>query len=458
MSKQPGRPSPKRRPQARKGRTAVAAKTARKGTRPHRVDHRGHRDRGRRRARLRVRERLKKADGTPFIKGREPAPAELVKTVTSIPESTWSKVGTGAVTALPKKLPGPPAPHRRRQAAHHVSRRGVLPVLRDRALGDGERALSLRDVQQFEHHHVGGDGRRRRSEVYPKTPTFSFYKSTLHEPVHLVRVGRGTGQLRQHVRDADRRARRPVGQVRHPAVRRRDRRRRDPVHRLREPVHDLRRVVLPAVLQDKTHDEVAKAMTDASSDIAKGAIGAANVITATICKLTNDKPANAAPTRIKSIEASSRPSSAHRENPCRGRGGDGAHAEQVWNRGCGRAPHRDRGRERGFGTRRQHRVARRGRRGFPTANEGILDRVPERRGDHERNTKFIGSASQLPSTLRSSAGRQPATARAMARRERRRHLHVGNAKFFGSTGGMHLNKPIFSMVATKTGKGYWLVA
>ena len=70
MSKQPGRPSPKRRPQARKGRTAVAAKTARKGTDPHRVDYRGHRDRGGwRRARF-VFPSLKKADGTPFIKGR----------------------------------------------------------------------------------------------------------------------------------------------------------------------------------------------------------------------------------------------------------------------------------------------------------------------------------------------------------------------------------------------------
>jgi uncharacterized protein (DUF1501 family) len=34
----------------------------------------------------------------------------------------------------------------------------------------------------------------------------------------------------------------------------------------------------------------------------------------------------------------------------------------------------------------------------------------------------------------------------------------GSAKFFGSCGGMRLNKPIVGMAATPTGKGYWLVA
>ena len=34
----------------------------------------------------------------------------------------------------------------------------------------------------------------------------------------------------------------------------------------------------------------------------------------------------------------------------------------------------------------------------------------------------------------------------------------GSARFFGSTGGMHLNQPIVGMAATPTGHGYWLVA
>jgi hypothetical protein len=34
----------------------------------------------------------------------------------------------------------------------------------------------------------------------------------------------------------------------------------------------------------------------------------------------------------------------------------------------------------------------------------------------------------------------------------------GNAQFYGSTGNIHLNKPIVGMAATPDGKGYWLVA
>jgi hypothetical protein len=34
----------------------------------------------------------------------------------------------------------------------------------------------------------------------------------------------------------------------------------------------------------------------------------------------------------------------------------------------------------------------------------------------------------------------------------------GDAKFHGSTGGIHLNRPIVGIAATRTGQGYWLVA
>jgi hypothetical protein len=34
----------------------------------------------------------------------------------------------------------------------------------------------------------------------------------------------------------------------------------------------------------------------------------------------------------------------------------------------------------------------------------------------------------------------------------------GDAAFFGSTGGMKLNQPVVGMAATPTGRGYWLVA
>ncbi len=35
---------------------------------------------------------------------------------------------------------------------------------------------------------------------------------------------------------------------------------------------------------------------------------------------------------------------------------------------------------------------------------------------------------------------------------------MGDAGFYGSLGGVHLNQPIVAIAATTTGHGYWLVA
>ena len=37
-------------------------------------------------------------------------------------------------------------------------------------------------------------------------------------------------------------------------------------------------------------------------------------------------------------------------------------------------------------------------------------------------------------------------------------ISFGDAEFYGSMGGQHLNQPIVGVSATPDGKGYWLVA
>jgi thiol-disulfide isomerase/thioredoxin len=58
------------------------------------------------------------------------------------------------------------------------------------------------------------------------------------------------------------------------------------------------------VLQGKTWAQVAAALKDPSSPIAKGADGTANMITAAICKLTGNKPATACTPAVQAIEGS----------------------------------------------------------------------------------------------------------------------------------------------------------
>jgi hypothetical protein len=58
----------------------------------------------------------------------------------------------------------------------------------------------------------------------------------------------------------------------------------------------------PQVLAGHTWAQVATALNDPSSPIAKGADGTANYITAAICKLTNNQPASACTSVVKSLE------------------------------------------------------------------------------------------------------------------------------------------------------------
>ena len=58
----------------------------------------------------------------------------------------------------------------------------------------------------------------------------------------------------------------------------------------------------PAVLQGKTWSEIAAALSDPSTPVSQGAVGAANVMTAKICKLTNNQPATACTPAIQKLE------------------------------------------------------------------------------------------------------------------------------------------------------------
>jgi Domain of unknown function (DUF929) len=58
----------------------------------------------------------------------------------------------------------------------------------------------------------------------------------------------------------------------------------------------------PQVLHGKTWSQVSAALSDASNPIAQGADGTANWITAAICKLTNNQPGSACTSVVQSLE------------------------------------------------------------------------------------------------------------------------------------------------------------
>jgi hypothetical protein len=58
----------------------------------------------------------------------------------------------------------------------------------------------------------------------------------------------------------------------------------------------------PEVLQGKTWSEVAAALSNPADPVSQGAVGAANKMTAAICKLTNNQPASACTPAIQKLE------------------------------------------------------------------------------------------------------------------------------------------------------------
>jgi hypothetical protein len=59
----------------------------------------------------------------------------------------------------------------------------------------------------------------------------------------------------------------------------------------------------PGVLQGLTWSQIAADLHDPSTKVAKAALGAANYITAALCKLTNDKPATACTPAVQALQA-----------------------------------------------------------------------------------------------------------------------------------------------------------
>ena len=82
----------------------------------------------------------------------------------------------------------------RRQAGDALHRRGVLPLLRGRALGDDRRADPVRHVQRPGHDPVGRAQRRGHRRAVPVDRDLDVRERQLHEQVPHVHLGRGVHQ------------------------------------------------------------------------------------------------------------------------------------------------------------------------------------------------------------------------------------------------------------------------
>ncbi len=226
----------------------------------------------------------------------QPAPAALVDKVTGVPESTITAVGQGSAT-LPTKLPGPVL---KKDGKPRIVYEGAeyCPYCAT------ERWAMLNAFSRFgKFTGLQTTTSAGSPEVFPNTSTFSFAKAKYSSPYIVFEPVETETRDKQPLETptADQAALEAKWNV--------------PPYASGTgsiPFIDIADSYLisgasydAGVLADKSHDDIAAAMQDPSTDIAKGAVGTANAITAAICSTTNNKPANVCNnSTIQAIQAS----------------------------------------------------------------------------------------------------------------------------------------------------------
>ena len=213
-------------------------------------------------------------------------PASVIKDVSTVPSATLTSIGAG--TAYAKSVSAVSAPPLTSAGKPEVLYIGAeyCPYC---ATERWAMAVALSRFGTFSGlHGIKSDA----SDVYPNTPTLTFYKSSYtskyltFSSVEEQTVSKATLQTPSKAQQA------LITKYDYPPY----------VSQTEEgaiPFIDFGGKYLvhgaqynPQLLAGQSWAQVAAALQDKSSAIAKGADGAANMITATICKITNNQPAS----------------------------------------------------------------------------------------------------------------------------------------------------------------------
>jgi hypothetical protein len=243
---------------------------------------------------------VKSPTTTNTTSGSVAAPASLLEKVTSIKDSVFDAIGLGTATSnLPKKVSAPALTSNGKPRVLYVGAE-YCPYCAT------ERWAMIAAFSKFGTFTGIKETHSSSTDVYPNTQTFSFYKSSYSSPYiefdtveTYSNVAQGTGYVPLQSPTSEEQALMnkydaPPYQSSAGGI----------------PFIDFGGKYLisgvtysPAVLQGKTYSQIADALSDPNSAIAKGAIGAANAMIAAICSITNNQPSNVcSSSTIQSIE------------------------------------------------------------------------------------------------------------------------------------------------------------
>jgi hypothetical protein len=220
--------------------------------------------------------------GEKKVAASSPAPAAAVKTVTTIPASAFAKVGLGHVAAAPNHASGSALTFNGKPGVYYqgaeycpycAAERWPLVV-----------ALSRFGTWSNLSQTVSGPA----PEPYPATPTFSFFAASYSSP-YLAFQAVET-QTNQKKNGSYTRLQTPtVAQL---ALSKKYGSGSIPFIDFGNKYTIDGASYSSAPLVGKSFDEIAAATADPTSDVSKGVLGTANVMTVVICDVTGGKPAS----------------------------------------------------------------------------------------------------------------------------------------------------------------------
>jgi Domain of unknown function (DUF929) len=217
------------------------------------------------------------SSNTGDIVGRQNASPALVAKVTNVPQSVITSVGVGTSTPLPTPING--------KSIAVGSKPGVLYIGAEYCpFCATERWAMANALARFGTFSGIKITNSATDDVDPGTKTLSFYKSTYTSNYIVftpVEIQNNTKGALETPTAAQQDLSTTYGNGSIPFIYF------DGKYVISGATYDV------GVLQGKTWDQIATAMSDPTSAVAKGAIGAANAITATICILTNNQPSSA---------------------------------------------------------------------------------------------------------------------------------------------------------------------
>jgi hypothetical protein len=209
--------------------------------------------------------------------GRSPAPAASVKQVTSVAAADTAKVDASSVTAPPTKITG--------DALTYDGKPGILYYGAEYCpYCAAERWPFVEALSRFGTWSGLDQTTSSGSDVHPNTATFSFFNAKYTSPyISLETV---------EIQDNEGKALQKATAAQEAVVSKYDTKGSIPFISFGNKYSITGATYDSSALDGKSFDEIAAAVPDPNTAIGKAVLGNANVMTAAICDMTGNKPAN----------------------------------------------------------------------------------------------------------------------------------------------------------------------